>query len=86
MALKPEKPPKEPASAGLTSAPGLETGLDSAALAEQKIAARLRLLELPPEEAQAIVEQTLYPQLWQCRAEDHHWEESLPSQYGETDA
>ena len=82
MALKPEKPPKEPASAGLTSAPGL----DSEALAQQKIAARLRLLELPPEEAQAIVEQTLYPQLWQCRAEDHHWEESLPSKYGETDS
>ena len=81
MAQEPEKPPKEPASAGLTSLPGL----DSEALAQQKIAARLRLLELPPEKAQAIVEQTLYPQLWECR-EDHQWEESLPSKYGETDS
>ena len=81
MDQEPEKIPKEPFSAGVTSA----LGLDSKALAQQKIAARLRLLELPLEEAQAIVEQTLYPQLWECRAEDHHWEESLPSHYGETD-
>ena len=56
------------------------------ALAQQKIEARLRLLEMLPEEAQKIVEQTLYPQLWECRTEDRLWEESLPSHYGETDA
>jgi hypothetical protein len=59
--------------------------LDSNELAQKKIEARLRLLAMPPEEAQRIVEQTLYPQLWKCRIEDHQWEESLPTHYGETD-
>lgn len=59
--------------------------LDSKRLTQQKIEARQRLLAMPPEEAQRIVEQTLYPQYWQCREEDRIWEESLPSRYGKTD-
>ena len=32
--------------------------------AEQKTEARMRLLAMPPEEAQSLVDQTLYPQFW----------------------
>jgi hypothetical protein len=64
---------------------GYNSELELKALAQQKIEARLRLLKMPPEEAQKIVEQTLYPQFWECRTEDYRWEESLPSHYGETD-
>lgn len=34
-------------------------------LTEQKQAARQRLLAMPPEAAQVLVNQTLYPQLWE---------------------
>ena len=63
---------------------GNTSDLDSNELAQQKIEARLRLLAMLPEEAQGIVEQTLYPQLWECRVEEHQWEESLPTHYGES--
>ncbi|MCG9891576.1 MAG: hypothetical protein MH252_10930 [Thermosynechococcaceae cyanobacterium MS004] len=68
-----------PSNLGKTSDP------DSDELAQQKIEARVRLLAMPPEQAQRIVEQTLYPQLWECRVEEHLWEESIPTHYGETD-
>jgi hypothetical protein len=58
--------------------------LSSDELAHQKIEARLRVLDLPPNEAQCLVEQTLYPQFWECRVEEHPWEESIPTHYGET--
>ncbi|WP_404788625.1 hypothetical protein [Altericista sp. CCNU0014] len=77
-----ENASQQSATASLSHASDL--ALD--ALAQQKIEARLRLLAMPPEEAQRIVEQTLYPQLWECRAEDYRWEESLPSHYGETNS
>lgn len=76
-----ENAPQRSATANL----GDVTDMELEALAQQKIEARLRLLELPPEEAQKVVEQTMYPQFWECRAEDSRWEESLPSHYGETD-
>ncbi|MGB8699461.1 MAG: hypothetical protein WCD18_08605 [Thermosynechococcaceae cyanobacterium] len=63
---------------------GNSCDLELEALAQQKIEARQRLLEMPPDAAQQIVEQTLYPQFWECRREDYRWEESLPSHYGET--
>jgi hypothetical protein len=72
---------QQPATASL----GHASDLAIDALAQQKIEARLQLLAMPPEEAQKIVEQTLYPQFWECRTEDYRWEESLPSHYGETD-
>jgi hypothetical protein len=76
-----EHSPQKPATAKLAHTSNLELE----ALAQQKIAARLRLLEMPPEEAQTLVDQTLYPQFWECRREDYRWEESLPSHYGEID-
>lgn len=54
-------------------------------LMQEKIEARKRLLALPPEEAQKLVEQTLYPQYWEFRSEDNVWEESIPTIYGEID-
>jgi hypothetical protein len=50
-----------------------------------KIAARERLLVMPPEEAQQLVNQTLFPQYWKFRPEDADWEETIPSCYGEID-
>ena len=73
--------PQKPEAESLGNA----VDLDSNELAQKKIEARLRLLAMPPEEAQRIVEQTLYPQLWECRIEDHEWEESLPTYYGESE-
>lgn len=51
-------------------------------LMQEKIEARKRLLALPPEEAQKLVEQTLYPQYWEFRSDDNVWEESLNTTYG----
>jgi len=59
---------------------------ESEQLAIEKIEARIRLLAMPPEEAQKLVEQTLYPQYWEFRSEDNIWEESIPTHYGEIDA
>jgi hypothetical protein len=54
-------------------------------LAHDKIQAREKLLSMPPEIAQKQVEQTLYPQHWEYQATETHWEESIPTSYGETD-
>jgi len=45
-------------------------------LATDKIEARMRLLVMPKEEAQKLVEQTIYPHLWKVCPEDIKWEES----------
>ncbi len=52
-------------------------------LAQEKIDARMRLLALPPEEAQKLVDQTLYPQYWKFSSEDNIWSETIPTNYGE---
>lgn len=52
-------------------------------LAQEKIEARLQLLAMPPEEAQKLVDMTLYPQYWEFRSEDHVWEEFILTYYGE---
>ena len=44
-------------------------------LAQDKVEARMRLLAMPKEEAQKLVEQTIYPHLWEVRPEDIKWEE-----------
>ena len=63
---------------GLEIAPGVwYGGLEQ--LAQAKVQARVRLLAMPPEQAQQIVEQTLFPQCWDVRSEDIRWEESLPT-------
>ena len=36
----------------------------------------MQLLTTPKEEAQKIVEQTIYPYLWEVRPEDIKWEGS----------
>lgn len=41
-----------------------------------KIEARMRLLAMPKEEAQKLVEQTIYPRLWEVRPEEIKWEGS----------
>lgn len=38
---------------------------------------------MSPEEAQKLVDMTLYPQYWEFHPEDHLWEESIPTYYGE---
>ena len=45
-------------------------------LAQDKIEARMQLLTTPKEEAQKIVEQTIYPHLWEVRPQDIKWEGS----------
>lgn len=45
---------------GVEIAPGVKYG-GTEQLAADKIEARMRLLAMPPEAAQRIVEQTLYP-------------------------
>ena len=54
-------------------------------LAAEKIVARQKLLAMPPEEAQALVNQTLYPHLWTLDPDQEPWEESIETHYGETD-
>lgn len=44
---------------------------------QQKIEARRKLLELPPEEAQKQVESILYPQYWQLDLNQSLWQESF---------
>ncbi len=44
--------------------------------AQDKIEVRMRLLAMPVLEAQKIVEQTIYPNLWEVRPEDIKWEGS----------
>lgn len=58
---------------------------ESQRLAQEKIDARIRLLAMPPESAQKLIEQTLYPQYWEFYSEDNIWEETIPTNYGETD-
>ena len=48
-------------------------------LAQAKIEDRMRLLAMPPEQAQELMQQTLYPQYWDVRLEDIKWEESFPT-------
>lgn len=43
----------------------------------QKIEARQKLLALPPEEAQAIVESILYPQYWRLDLNQSMWQDSF---------
>ena len=44
---------------------------------QQKIEARQKLLELPPQEAQKQVESILYPQYWQLEQNQSPWQESF---------
>ena len=66
-----------------TNDQALSLDAESERLAQEKIEARLRLLAMPPEEAQKLVDMTLYPQYWEFHLEDHEWEESIPTCYGE---
>ncbi|MBO3463813.1 hypothetical protein G7B40_025940 [Aetokthonos hydrillicola Thurmond2011] len=43
----------------------------------------MRLLAMPPEEAQKLANQTLYPQYWKFHPSTHVWDESIPAHYGE---
>ncbi|MBA3921109.1 MAG: hypothetical protein H0X31_05110 [Nostocaceae cyanobacterium] len=52
-------------------------------LSQEKIDARMRLLAMPPEEAQKLANQTLQPQLWRFDPSTHFWDESIPTHYGE---
>mgnify|MGYP000157662523 CR=1 FL=1 len=54
-------------------------------LAIVKVEQRQKLLRLDPETAQKIVNQTLYPQLWQ-RDHSRPWTESLEPDYGISDS
>lgn len=69
---------------GIKIAPGIGYG-GTEQLAQDKIEARIRLLAMPPAEAQKLVEETLYPQKWSIRLEDIKWEESISTNYGEDD-
>ena len=51
---------KNEGNAGIEIAPGVWYG-GTEQLAKEKIEARMRLLAMPPEEAQRVVETTLYP-------------------------
>ena len=60
---------------------------ESRQLAQEKIEARMRLLSMPPEEAQKLVDMTLYPQSWKFQPEDNDiWEESLSLYEAKVDA
>jgi hypothetical protein len=61
----------------MNSNPIIETDLEN--LLEQKVQARKCLLKLPPEEAQRIVDQVLYPQYWQA-IDVTVWEETIESE------
>lgn len=54
-------------------------------LQQDKIEARKNLLNLSPKVAQNLVNQTLYPEFWQLDMNDQTWEESIPTNYGQTD-
>ena len=55
----------------------------SAELAAEKIAARQKLLAMPPDEAQELVNQTLHPHLWTLDPDQDPWEESIATHYGD---
>lgn len=54
-------------------------------LAQEKIKARENVLNLPPKEAQELVNQTLYPEYWEFDITENSWEESIPTNYDKTD-
>lgn len=54
-------------------------------LAQEKIEARKKILQLAPKEAEKLVNQTLYPEYWQFDINEHSWEESIPIHYGKID-
>jgi hypothetical protein len=56
---------------------------ESARLAEEKTNARMRLLAMPPTEAQKLVDQTLQPQCWKFDPSNCVWSESIPTHYGD---
>ncbi len=56
---------------------------ESERLAQEKIEARMRLLAMPPSEAQKLTNQTLKPQYWKFDPSNHVWDESIPTRYGE---
>lgn len=56
---------------------------ESERLAQEKIEARMRLLAMPPDEAQKLANQILQPQYWKFDPSTHVWEESIPTHYGE---
>jgi len=70
-------------SAQATGVTALYEDGEMAQLVREKIEARMRLLDMPPEEAQKLADMTLYPQYWSLRTENIKWEESIPSRYGE---
>jgi hypothetical protein len=54
-------------------------------LEQDKIKARKALEKLNPQEAQNLVNQTLYPELWQLDLSSSSWEETIPTNYEEID-
>lgn len=52
-------------------------------LLQAKINARKRLLAMPPAEAQRLADKTLYPEYWEYNPQDHDWDESIPTHFGE---
>lgn len=69
---------------GIEILPGIWYG-GTEQLAQEKVEARMRLLSMPPEEAQKLVDMTLYPQYWEFSLENYTWEESIPAHWGEDD-
>jgi hypothetical protein len=58
---------------------------NSQELAQKKIENRAKLMSLSPSVAQEQVNQVLHPDLWEFNIENHLWEESIPTDYGEID-
>jgi len=54
-------------------------------LAKEKVSARKRLLAMPPESAQKLVDMTLLPQCWEFKLSNQAcvWDETIPTSYGE---
>jgi hypothetical protein len=46
-------------------------------LAQEKVEARQRLLEMPPQQAQEIVNNILFPELWDIDLENLGWSDRL---------
>ena len=69
------KPEENEFDPGIEIYPGVFYG-GCKELAQDKIEARMRLLAMPKEEAQKLVEQTIYPHLWKVRPQDIKWEGS----------
>lgn len=55
------------------------SSIESERLAQEKIEARMRLLIIPPSEAQKLANQTLQPHYWKFDPSTHVWEESIPT-------